>query len=212
MADSPHQLPLQSTRGRFDERHLAHRARMRVTLRRSPAPWHLDMLAWHRSPWRGSRLPRSRSPAPRRRQALTRTRWAGVEGETATEGVPVPTFHHMHINSVDPDASLDWWHTFWPSGTITSVGGFLAFEGDGVYLLYTQVDTQAPGAFQPDLYRSERRAPFGPPGPTPTRMRSTSGSWHSTPRETGSSSSLSTPGRMIPREYRTLASARSAVG
>ena len=45
----------------------------------------------------------------------------GVGGEAATEGVPVPTFHHMHINSVDPDASLDWWHTFWPSGTITTV-------------------------------------------------------------------------------------------
>ena len=59
----------------------------------------------------------------------------GVEGDAATDGVPVPTFHHMHINSVDPDASLDWWHTFWPSGTITTVGEFPAFEGDGVYLL-----------------------------------------------------------------------------
>ena len=88
-----------------------------------------------------------------------------VAGDAAPEGVPVPTFHHMHINSVDPDASLDWWHTFWPSGTITTVGGFPAFEGDGVYLLYTQVDTQAPGAFQPDLYRSEPQSAFWTTGP-----------------------------------------------
>ena len=75
----------------------------------------------------------------------------GVEGEAATEGVPVPTFHHMHINSVDPDASLDWWHTFWPSGTITTVVGFPRVRGRWcVPVVY------------PGRHAGSRRLPAGP--------------------------------------------------
>jgi catechol 2,3-dioxygenase-like lactoylglutathione lyase family enzyme len=95
----------------------------------------------------------------------------GVEESAATEGrpdvgaLPVPAFHHIHINAVDPEDSLDWWKTVWPGGSITSVAGFPAFEGDGVYLLYTEVDTQAPGAFRRDLFRSEPQSAFWTTGP-----------------------------------------------
>ena len=33
-----------------------------------------------------------------------------------TTSLPPSTFHHIHINSVDPEASLDWWKTVWPAG------------------------------------------------------------------------------------------------
>ena len=79
--------------------------------------------------------------------------------------LPVPGFHHMHINSVDPADSLDWWQNFWPKGTVTEIAGFPAFSGDGVHLLYTQVDRQAPGGFMPALFRSEPQSAFWTTGP-----------------------------------------------
>ena len=65
-----------------------------------------------------------------------------IVDEPATAVVlPEPGFHHLHINAVNPTASLDWWQTVWPVGEATEVAGFPAFVADGVYHLYTQVDT-----------------------------------------------------------------------
>jgi len=44
--------------------------------------------------------------------------------------LPVPSFHHIHINSVDPDRSREWWQTVWPAGEQTTVAGFRAFRAD----------------------------------------------------------------------------------
>jgi len=79
-------------------------------------------------------------------------------GEPVPDTMPTeratPAFHHIHINAVDPSASIDWWQTFWPTGEATTVAGFPAFGDDGVYLLYSQVDTPAPGGFDKDQHRS----------------------------------------------------------
>ena len=48
----------------------------------------------------------------------------------------VPAFHHMHINAVDPEDSIDWWQTFWPPGEATTIAGYPAFGDAGVYFLY----------------------------------------------------------------------------
>ena len=45
------------------------------------------------------------------------------------------------------------------------MAGYPAFEGDGVYLLYLQVDVQAPGGFDPALHRSVPQSPFWTTGP-----------------------------------------------
>ena len=87
--------------------------------------------------------------------------------------LPMPTFHHIHINSVNPDRSLAWYSDYWPGGTTTTFAGFPAFydvnpgggDPDGrdtgrVYLLYTKVDTQAPGGFDRELQRSEPQSGF----------------------------------------------------
>ena len=68
--------------------------------------------------------------------------------------LPMPTFHHIHLNSVNPEASLDWYAQFWPRGERTTYGGFPAFH-DEIYLLYTKVPKQAPGAFDPKLQRDK---------------------------------------------------------
>ena len=73
--------------------------------------------------------------------------------------LPAPTFHHIHINSVDPEQSIEWYSNYWPQGTATTYAGFPAFFDD-VYLLYTQVDTQAPGGFDRELQRSEPQSGF----------------------------------------------------
>ena len=73
--------------------------------------------------------------------------------------LPMPTFHHIHLNSVNPEASLEWYAQFWPRGERTTYGGFPAFH-DEIYLLYTKVPKQAPGAFDPKLQRAVPQSAF----------------------------------------------------
>src|ERR1700687_5039009 len=68
--------------------------------------------------------------------------------------LPMPKYHHIHLNSVNPNTSLDWYATYWPAGRKTTVAGFPAFQGGDLYLLYTKVGKQAPGAFDRKLHRS----------------------------------------------------------
>src|SRR5438128_313792 len=51
--------------------------------------------------------------------------------------LPMPKYHHIHLNSVDPDKSLDWYAKYWPAGRKETVAGFPAFHGGDLYLLYT---------------------------------------------------------------------------
>ena len=86
-------------------------------------------------------------------------------GGAAVE-LPAPSFHHIHVNSVDPERALDWWSTFWPAGERTTVAGMPAFAADGIYLLYTQVETRAPGALDPERRQSIPQSPFWTTGPS----------------------------------------------
>ena len=92
--------------------------------------------------------------------------WIGSSQHTVAQGpatvasVPMPTFHHLHINSVDPERSLKWYEHYWPEGERTTLAGFPAFHHDGFYLLYTQVSAQAPGGFDRSLERSVPQSAF----------------------------------------------------
>src|ERR1035437_7442962 len=44
----------------------------------------------------------------------------------AAAALPMPVFHHIHINSVDPERSLAWYAKYWPTGTRTTIAGFPA--------------------------------------------------------------------------------------
>jgi hypothetical protein len=73
--------------------------------------------------------------------------------------LPMPVFHHIHINSVDPARAIDWYRQFWPRGRQTTYAGFPAFFDD-IYLLYTKVSAPAPGAFDRRLQRSVPQSAF----------------------------------------------------
>ena len=83
----------------------------------------------------------------------------------APPALPMPTFHHIHVNSVDPERALDWWATVWPAGERRTVAGLPAFTADGVSLVYTAVDVQPPGAFDPARRQSIPQSPFWTTGP-----------------------------------------------
>ena len=82
-------------------------------------------------------------------------------GKTEAPALPMPRYHHIHLNSVDPDKSLDWYQKYWPAGARTTVAGFPAFRGgNDLYLLYTKVARRAPGGFDRKLHRSVPQSAF----------------------------------------------------
>lgn len=72
----------------------------------------------------------------------------------------MPRYHHIHINATNPERSLDWYATYWPAGRKTTVAGFPAFQGGDLYLMYSKVAQQAPGAFDRKLHRSVPQSAF----------------------------------------------------
>jgi catechol 2,3-dioxygenase-like lactoylglutathione lyase family enzyme len=58
--------------------------------------------------------------------------------------LPAPGFHHLHLNSVNPDAAIDFYTKQFPSTTKTTVAGFPALKTGKVYLLFTKVSAPPP--------------------------------------------------------------------
>ena len=57
--------------------------------------------------------------------------------------LPTPGFHHLHLNSVDPDAAIDWYCGSF-RGTKGEWGGFPALKSpNNVMVLFTKVDRAA---------------------------------------------------------------------
>jgi catechol 2,3-dioxygenase-like lactoylglutathione lyase family enzyme len=56
--------------------------------------------------------------------------------------LPTPKFHHLHLNSVDPDAAIDFYTRQFPSTARGSWGGLPALRSpNDVLVLFTKVDT-----------------------------------------------------------------------
>jgi catechol 2,3-dioxygenase-like lactoylglutathione lyase family enzyme len=56
-----------------------------------------------------------------------------------------PGFHHLHLNSVDPDAAIDFYTRVFPTTSKTRWGGLPALASpNDVLMLFTRVDTQPP--------------------------------------------------------------------
>lgn len=71
----------------------------------------------------------------------------------------VPALHHAHLNSVDPDAAIDFYLRLWPSGRRGEVAGHPAFVAE-LALLFDRVDAPPPGAWSPSLERSDPQSAF----------------------------------------------------
>ena len=58
--------------------------------------------------------------------------------------LPTPKFHHLHLNSTDPDAAIDFYTRQFPSTSKGSWGGFPALKSpNDVMVLFDKVDRAA---------------------------------------------------------------------
>ncbi len=56
-----------------------------------------------------------------------------------------PTFHHIHLNSVDPEAAIDWYASQFPTSSRTTWAGEPALKAaNDVYMLFTKVSQRPP--------------------------------------------------------------------
>ena len=59
--------------------------------------------------------------------------------------LPAPGFHHLHLNSVNPDAAIDFYLRQFPTTAKTSWGGFPALKSpNNVLIVFTKVESAPP--------------------------------------------------------------------
>jgi catechol 2,3-dioxygenase-like lactoylglutathione lyase family enzyme len=63
------------------------------------------------------------------------------------EALPAPGFHHLHLNSTNPEAAIDFYTKQFPSTTKSTFAGQPALKTGKVYVLFTKVNS--PPALQP---------------------------------------------------------------
>ena len=67
--------------------------------------------------------------------------------------LPAPGFHHLHLNSVDPDAAIDFYAARFPTGRKTRWGGLGALAApNDVLLLFTKVAVPPPTSPQTAIW------------------------------------------------------------
>src|SRR5579871_2087132 len=72
-------------------------------------------------------------------------------GQTAM--LPAPRFHHLHLNSVDPDAAIDFYERQFPSTKRTTWGGLPALASpNDVLVLFNKVDKPPPTSPQTAIW------------------------------------------------------------
>ena len=73
---------------------------------------------------------------------------AGPAGSAQPEALPAPGFHHLHLNSMNPDAAIAFYVKEFPSTSKSTWGGMPALKSpNNVLVLFTRVDQ--PPATQP---------------------------------------------------------------
>src|ERR1700691_3473583 len=50
--------------------------------------------------------------------------WGEAQTNVQTDALPAPHFHHIHLNSVDPDAAIDFYTKQFPSTAKATLAGF----------------------------------------------------------------------------------------
>jgi len=83
----------------------------------------------------------------------------------AQESLPAPGFHHLHLNSTNPDAAIDFYVKNFPSTSRSTWGGMPAVKAGHVYILFNKVSS--PPALTPQtaiwhfgFYVTDERAVF----------------------------------------------------
>ena len=67
--------------------------------------------------------------------------------------LPTPGFHHIHLNSPDPDAAIDWYVRQFPSASKGEWGGYPALKSpNNVMVLFSKTDKPVPGTPQSAIW------------------------------------------------------------
>jgi len=69
---------------------------------------------------------------------------AVVQAQNDGQALPTPGFHHLHLNSVNPDAAIDFYVKAFPSTSKATWGGFPALKTGKIYILFNKVNTPPP--------------------------------------------------------------------
>jgi hypothetical protein len=78
--------------------------------------------------------------------------WGEAQTNVQTHALPAPHFHHIHLNSVDPDAAIDFYTRQFPSTAKATLAGFPALKAGNVYVLFTKVYAPPPTAPQTAIW------------------------------------------------------------
>ena len=102
--------------------------------------------------------------------------------------LPTPNFHHLHLNSVDPDAAIDFYTRQFPSTAKGSWGGFPALKSpNDVLVLFNKVATPPPTSRKARSGISAGMSPTRAAASRPTRPGPRSSCCRSIRREEGGS-------------------------
>jgi hypothetical protein len=71
-----------------------------------------------------------------------------VETQQTPAALPAPHFHHIHLNSVNPTAAIDYYLKAIPGTTKEKIAGFDGVKTNNIYMLFTKVNT--PPSTTPD--------------------------------------------------------------
>jgi catechol 2,3-dioxygenase-like lactoylglutathione lyase family enzyme len=63
---------------------------------------------------------------------------------TGQAQLPAPGFHHLHLNSLNPEAAIDFYTRQFPSTVKSTFAGLPALKAGNVYVLFTKVNTPPP--------------------------------------------------------------------
>src|ERR1700739_3385118 len=67
--------------------------------------------------------------------------------------LPIPKFHHLHLNSIDPDAAIDFYTRQFPSTSKQTWGGFPALKSpNDVMVLFSKFTPPPPGEPQSAIW------------------------------------------------------------
>src|SRR5437660_8292174 len=85
--------------------------------------------------------------------AATLTPSMTIPATGQTNMLPAPGFHHLHLNSVDPAAAIDFYTAQFASTSKSSWGGFPALKSpNNVLVLFSKVDARPPIAPQSAIW------------------------------------------------------------
>jgi catechol 2,3-dioxygenase-like lactoylglutathione lyase family enzyme len=70
--------------------------------------------------------------------------WAMAQSSSGSADLPPPGFHHLHLNSTNPDAAIEYYTKQFPSTSKSTWGGMNVLKSGKVLVLFTKVNTRPP--------------------------------------------------------------------